>query len=135
MSSESRLLRPFRIDKRLEDAFRNTEFSYGDRRCKNGEHLLIEDRTFGMRQPVLDWCSEEHFEDFKRDLALGAVDMGIHESHLCLAVTARSGYLKHCERVFFHPLDNLHGLKRKVRWAKPLTAPVARCSAPSRTAR
>lgn len=114
MSSESRLLRPFQIDKRLEEALRNTEFSYGDRRCKTGEHLLIEDRTFAMRQPVLDWSSEEHFEDFKRDLALGAVGMGIHESHLCLAVTARSGYLKQCERVFFHPLDDLDGLERKV---------------------
>lgn len=114
MSSESRLLRPFQIDKRLEGALRNTEFSYGDRRCKDGEHVLIEDRTFGMRQPVLEWSSEEHFEEFKRDLALGAVSMGIHESHLCLAVTARSGYLKLCERVFFHPLDDLDGLNRKV---------------------
>ena len=114
MSSESRLLRPFRIDRRLEGAFRTTEFSYGDRRCKAGEHVLIEDRTFGMRQPVLEWSSDEHFEDFKRDLALGAVGMGIHESHLCLAVTARSGYLKHCERVFFQPLDDLDGLDRKV---------------------
>lgn len=114
MSSESRLLRPFQIDKRLEGALRNTEFSYGDRRCKDGEHVLIEDRTFGMRQPVLEWSSEEHFEEFKRDLALGAVGMGIHESHLCLAATARSGYLKLCERVFFHPLDDLDGLNRKV---------------------
>ena len=115
MSSESRLLRPFRIDKRLEGALRNTEFSYGDRRCKAGEHVLIEDRTFGMRLPILQWSSEEHFEDFKRDLALGAVEMGIHESHLCLAVTARSGYLKLCERVYYHPLDDLDRLDRKVR--------------------
>ena len=115
MSSESRLLRPFRIDKRLEGALRNTEFSYGDRRCKAGEHVLIEDRTFGMRLPILQWSSEEHFEDFKRDLALGAVGMGIHESHLCLAVTARSGYLKLCERVYYQPLDDLDRLDRKVR--------------------
>ena len=114
MSSESRVLRPFEIDKRLVEAFRNTEFSYGDRRCKAGEHVLIEDRTFGMRQPFLEWSAEEHFEDFKRNLALGAVDMGIHESHLCLAVTARSGYLKLCESVYFHPLDDLDGLNRKV---------------------
>ena len=115
MSSESRLLRPFRIDKRLAGALRNTEFSYGDRRCKAGEHVLIEDRTFGMRLPILQWSSEEHFEDFKRDLALGAVGMGIHESHLCLAVTARSGYLKLCERVYYQPLDDLDRLDRKVR--------------------
>lgn len=114
MSSESRLLRPFRVDRRLEEALRNTEFSYGNRRCKAGEHLLIEDRTFGTRRPILEWSSEEHFEEFKRDLALGAVGMGINESHLCLAVTARSGYLKLCERLFCHPLDDLEGLDRKV---------------------
>lgn len=115
MSSESRLLRPFRIAKRLEVAFRNTEFVYGDRRCKHDEHILIDDHSFGMRLPVLEWSSEEFFEDFKRNLALGASDMGIHESHLCLAITARSGYLKHCERVFFHALDDLDGLDRQVR--------------------
>ena len=115
MSSESRVLRPFNVDKRLEEALRLAQFSYGDLRCAAGERVLVEDGRFGMRPPILEWCPEQHFAQFKRDLALGAVDTHIDKALLCLAVTARSAYLKMCELVYCHPLSDLERLERRVR--------------------
>ena len=115
MSSESRVLRPFRIDKRLEGVLRRTEFStvIDIARQVSGYWSRTGPSACGL--PVLEWSSKQQFEEFKRDLALGAIGTGIDKSLLCLAVTARSGYLKLCERVYFHSLDDLDGLDRKVR--------------------
>ena len=115
MSSESRVLRPFSIDNRLEEVLNNAAFSYGGLQCPPGGRVLVEDRSFGLRSPVLEWVPEPSFEDFKRDLALGATATGLDKSLLCLAVTARSGYLKHCELVYCRRLDDLEGLDRVVR--------------------
>ena len=115
MSSESRVLRPFNIDERLEEVLSDVVFSYSGLQCTPGGRVLVEDRSFGLRSPVLEWAPEPSFAEFKRDLALGATTTGLDKSLLCLAVTARSGYLKLCELVYCRRLDDLEGLGRVVR--------------------
>ena len=115
MSGESRTFRPFSIDGRLSGVLDQAEFSYGDLRCGAGERVLIEDRSFGMRTPTVTWAPEHRFEQFKRDLAAGAVATGIGASHLCLAITARSGFLKLYETAYSHPLADIAGVSRVIR--------------------
>ena len=115
MSGESRTFRPFSIDGRLSGVLEQTEFSYGDLRCGAGERVLIEDRSFGMRAPTVTWAPERRFEQFKRDLAAGAAATGIGTSHLCLVITARSGFLKLYETTYCHPLADIAGISKEVR--------------------
>ena len=114
MSSESRTLRPYVVDKRLEEALAGARFHFGDQSCDAGEQLVLEDGTFGMRAARLEWSDEQCFEQFKKNLALGAVNSGIEKSYLCLAVTARSGYLKLCEMVYLSSLDDLEAIDRTI---------------------
>lgn len=115
MSSETRTFRPYDIDERLAGVLHEAEFSYGDLRCGDDSRILIEDHSFAMRTPILSWSPEKQFDEFKRDLAVGATSTGIDKSLLCLVVTARSTSLKLCELVFFHSLDDLDSLDRVVR--------------------
>ena len=114
MSSESRVLRPFEVADRLAGALRRARFSYGNLHCGADEGFVVEDGSFGMRQPVIEWAAEDEFDDFKKDLVQGAVDTGLDKSLLCLAVTVRSGYLKTCDLVWVCSLDDLSGLERRV---------------------
>ena len=63
----------------------------------------------GMLTPTVTWAPEHRVEQFKRDLAAGAVATGIDASHLCLAITARSGFLKLYETAYSHPLADIAG--------------------------
>lgn len=114
MSSESRVLRPFEVDERLKGALGRARFSYGNLQCAADESVTVEDGSFGMRSALIEWAGEDDFAQFKRDLVQGAERTGIDKSLLCLAVTARSGYLKTCDLVWCCSLDDLDGLERRV---------------------
>ena len=117
MSSESRVLRPFEVADRLSGALRRARFSYGTLRCGADERVVVEDGSFGLRAPALEWSSGDEFDDFKRDLVQGAQETGVDKSLLCLAVTARSSYPKICELIWCHSLDDLDGLDQRVQLA------------------
>ena len=72
----------------------------------------MEDQSFGFRVPSLAWCAEDGFEDFKKDLDVGTIGMGLSAAQVCLIVTARSSYLKHAEVVFQSDLTELESLSR-----------------------
>ena len=101
-------------DARLSGVFKQTEFFYGDLRCTDGGRVLVEDSSFGMRTPSLEWSPKDRFEEFKHDLASGAINTGIDGSNLCLIVVARSPYLKLSEVVYSRPLDDVEAIERRV---------------------
>ena len=109
MSSERRTIRPFKIDSRLERSLENAVLHYGDLECEAGASVLVT-TEYARRAPTLRWCSDGGFDDFKRNVRVGATDSGFDPALLAFVVTARTGSLKTCEIVLCHPVSDCHDL-------------------------
>ena len=114
MSSERRTIRPFRIDPRLERSLENTVLHYGDLECEEGNSVLVT-TEFARRVPTLRWCNDADFDDFKRDVRVGATESGFDPALLTFVVTARTGSLKACEIVLCHPVSECRDLSNPSR--------------------
>lgn len=114
MSSERRTIRPFRIDPRLERSLENAVLHYGDLACEAGNSVLVT-TEYARRVPTLRWSSNDGFEDFKRDVRVGATDSGFDPALLTFVVTVRTGSLKTCEIVLLHPVSGCHELSNPSR--------------------
>ena len=109
MSSERRTIRPFRIAPRLERSLENAVLHYGDLECEAGESVLVT-TEYARHVPKLRWCAAADFDDFKRNVRLGATDSGFDPAWLAFVVTARTGSLKTCEIVLCHPVSGCQSL-------------------------
>ena len=115
MSSERRTVRPFSgIDTRLERSLEKAVLSYGDLECEAGASVLVT-TEYARRVPTLRWCSDDDFDDFKRNVRLGATESGFDPALLTFIVTARSPLLKTCEIVLCHPVSGCHDLSNPSR--------------------
>ena len=117
MSRETQVLRPYRVDRKLGMALRESVLMFGgdDKgKCTAGERIVIDDNSYTRRTANFQWAEEQGFEKFKADLCNGAIDTGIDVSNMRLVVTVRSGYLKISERLFSLALSELHRLRRIV---------------------
>lgn len=115
MSGETRTFRPFLVDVVLSKVLDGATFAYGDLMCASGGRLVVEDASYSMREPVLAWSRADRFDEFKREIELGALNMGIHLSCLSLVVVAKSAYLKLSELVYQRSLDDLGSVEREVK--------------------
>ena len=115
MGSETRTFRPFLVDVVLSNVLDGTKFAYGDLMCEPGKRVVVEDASYSMREPVLAWSRADRFDQFKREIELGALNMGIHLSCLSLVVVAKSAYLKLSELVYQRSLDDLESVEREIK--------------------
>lgn len=115
MSRERRTLEPYTVDLSLKSALREVTVWLDGECCAAGSSLSIDDGSFGRREALLTWASEEAFDEFKSRLTNGAYATGIHPQWMRLVVVARTGSLKVAEKLIDIGLDDLDNLPRTAR--------------------
>ena len=114
MNSATRTIRPFDLDKRLEHLLADSVLHFGEQSCEAGRSIVVAD---GFEQSVarLRWVPDERFADFVQRLREGVSGSGLRLEDACVAVIARSRYLKINETVFRHSLADPGGLASSLR--------------------
>lgn len=112
-SHESRVYRPFVVDRQLESLFDDSCLLIGKERCKANETVSLDSVPFRDASIDIQWArSNEAFSAFKSALRHGMFGTGIVPEHACLAVTARTPYLKGVRQLVTFNAGNLTKLRR-----------------------
>ena len=103
MSSETRTVRPFNVDRRFGSVFADAVLYYGSQQCEVGGSISVGD-DFDRCQASLVWTASGAHRDFVGRIREGVLGSGLKLEDCRVVVVARLGYLKMREVVFSHAL-------------------------------
>lgn len=111
MSKETRILRPFNIHRKLENALQDVCLVVSDISCTAGGRVIRNWGTSEVPKAYIAWAhSPENLREFKHKIRDGAAKTGISENFMTLLVVGHVGYLKASEIIFELPLKDLDNL-------------------------
>ena len=115
MSRETRIVRPFILDDRLDRCLDGVRVQFGAKLCEPGGNILVDDPDEYMRSvPKLSWGEDEvRFDAFKDKLARGLASHDIEPDAATLVVTAYTSYLKITDILVNRPVSRIDALKRE----------------------
>lgn len=115
MSSETRHIRPFDVDDRLDRLFETARLHFGSQICQPNSSIIVDDpELFAISKAELELTSEYDFKRLRLDLKNGCIDSGLATSLLSLIIVARTSYLNLADIVKSYQLDKVESLPRKV---------------------
>lgn len=103
MSSESRTVRPFDVDRRLSGLFNDATLRFGSQQCAAGSSITISD-AFDRCEVRLTWAADGQHSDFVQRTRELVQEFELQPEDCCVIAVVRNGYLKMREVVFRHSL-------------------------------